>query len=248
MLPAAAFAASVDELTKQLSSDDFRVRTQAALALGASNDKAAIKPLCGAIRDSNQAVRMAVVAALGKLGREEGAACLRTAKGKEDDAKVKAAIDKAIEKIALGGDPPPIGSSSKFYVAIEVANKSNRDNLEVEGIVRRAMQEKLLGMSGYAVAPRGETTQQATDAMKSKKVKGFVLQASVEPFNYANGNLTVQIKVAMSTYPDRSIKATLSPKLTQQGTTKPDPTSEKELLVLASQSAVDSFVKVAASL
>ena len=38
------------------SNDDYRVRTQAALALGASGDDAAVKPLCDALGDSNPSV------------------------------------------------------------------------------------------------------------------------------------------------------------------------------------------------
>src|SRR5262249_2434929 len=46
------------------SGEDFRVRTQAALALGASKDKSAIKPLCAALADDSRAVRAAAAAAL----------------------------------------------------------------------------------------------------------------------------------------------------------------------------------------
>src|SRR5688572_22607182 len=47
-----AFAGKIDDLIKQLGSEDFRVRTQAALALGATYDNAAVKPLCGKTGDS----------------------------------------------------------------------------------------------------------------------------------------------------------------------------------------------------
>src|SRR4051794_28117921 len=52
--PAAAFADAdrVKFLADKLSSDDPRVRTSAALALGASNEDAAVDPLCGALKDS----------------------------------------------------------------------------------------------------------------------------------------------------------------------------------------------------
>ena len=241
-------APKVDDLVKQLSSDDFRVRTQAALALGASGDSAAVKPLCGALKDSNQTVRLAVVAGLGKLGRDDGAKCIRAAKPDEKDTAVTQSMDKALDNIALGGDPPLPGASAKYYVAIQVVNRTNRSQLEVEGIVRRALSAKLLSNSANAVAPRNESNQQATNIVNGRKLKGYVLSASVEPFSYAGGNLTVVLKVSMSTYPDRSLKAEFSPKLTQKDTPKEDAAAERVLVKMAAENAADSFSKVVASL
>lgn len=243
-----AFAAKIDDLIKQLGSDDFRVRTQAALALGATYDNAAVRPLCGKTGDSNQTVKLAVIAALGKLGKDDGTACLKAARKKETDSTVNAAIDKAIEKSFMGGDPPSPGPSAKWYVAVQVTNKTNRPNPEVEALVRKAMQEKLLANSSCAMAPRNETNQQASDVIKNRKLTGYLLIASVEPFNYSGGNLTVQLKVTMWTYPDRALKAEFAPKLTQQGTPKTDVEGESLLVKMASQTSVDNLTKVAASL
>jgi hypothetical protein len=238
----------IDDLTKQLASEDFRVRTQAALALGASGDAAAVKPLCGAIKDSNQTVRLAVVAGLGKLGKDGGATCIRSAKSDEKDAAVVSAMEKALENIALGGDPPLPGAGAKYYVAIQVINRTNRPQLEVEGVVRRALSEKLLASSANAIAPRNETNPQASNVLKARNLKGYLLSVGVEPYSYGGGNLTVQLKVAMSTYPDRSLKAEFSPKLTQKDTPKQDSEAEKLLVKMAAQTAGDSFNKVVASL
>ncbi len=243
-----AFAGRIDDLIKQLKSDDFRVRTQAALALGASRDKAAVQPLCGALSDSNNTVKMAAAAGLGKLGFDSGKPCLKTAKGKEKDATVISAIDKAIEKITLGGDPPPPGAGAKYYLAIQVTNKTKRGAIDVEGVVRKAMQAKCLASSTCAVAPRSETAAQGKEITKNKNLKGYLLIASVEPFNYSGGNLTVQLKVTMWTYPDKALKAEFGPKLKQDQTPSEDRASEDVLMGMASETAVESFLKVAASL
>src|SRR5262245_45547724 len=67
---------AVDRASGQLKNgDDFRVRTQAALALGASKSKRAVDPLCRGLEDSNQTVRAASAAALGKL-KQGGEDCL----------------------------------------------------------------------------------------------------------------------------------------------------------------------------
>ncbi len=243
----AAQAGKIDDLAKQLQSDDYRVRTQAALTLGATRDVAAVKPLCGAIGDSNQTVRLAVVAALGKLGRDEGVPCLRKAKGSEKDSTVTAAIDKALEKIALGGDPPPPGSGAKYYVAIQVANKTKRPSLEIESIVRKSIQEKLLSNASCAVAPREESNKQASSIIKARNLTGFLLTASVEPFEYSGGNLKVQLKVAVSTYPENSIKASFSPWFKTQAD-KNSTEDENKLLKMTGTNVAESFIKVAGTL
>ena len=237
------------DLVQQLkTSDDFRVRTQAALALGASGDDAAVKPLCDALGDENVMVKQSAAAALAKLGKGGGLACLKAAQGKEKNAKVLAQIQKAMDALAGSAPPPPPGPDSKYYVAIEVTNKTKRGADEVEAIVRGAMQSKLLGKTGYAVAPKGESSADAGKIVKAKKLAGYYLLASVEPAVYDGGNLTQVVRVSMWTYPTKALKGEFAPKLTQSDTPKVDPASEKELIKLCVENAVDTFVKVAASL
>ncbi|MBK8251499.1 MAG: HEAT repeat domain-containing protein [Polyangiaceae bacterium] len=240
------------ELAKQLKSDDFRVRTQAALALGSTGDEAAIKPLCDAIADENASVKTAVAAALGKLTKPASLKCLEAAIAKETVPAIKTTMQKSIDTIkaqsTTAAAPPPPGKDAKFYVAIEVTNKTSRPAAEVEALVRAAMQAKLLGKTGYAVAPKGETVAQGGQVVKSKKLKGFILMATVEAPVYANGSLAVKFSVAMATYPEKAIQASFSPKLTQTNTPSADTKSEDALFKLCAESAVESFVKVATSL
>jgi hypothetical protein len=236
----------IDSIVQQLkTSDDFRVRTQAALALGASDDEAAVKPLCDALSDDNAMVKQSAAAALEKLGKAAGLPCLKAALAKETAAGPKKQIQKAMD--ALAGPPPP-GPGSKYYVGIEVTNKTKRKADEVDSIVRNAAQKKLLGKPGYAVAPKGESSADAGKIVKSKKLAGYYLIASVEPPVYEGGNLTQVVRVTMWTYPTKALKAEFSPKLTQSDTPKPDPESEKELIKLCIETAIDSFAKVVASL
>ena len=64
-------------LAEKLKADDYRVRTKAALALGATNDEAAVAPLCGAIADENETVRIAVAAAMKRLAKPSALPCLK---------------------------------------------------------------------------------------------------------------------------------------------------------------------------
>jgi hypothetical protein len=247
----------VPYLIEQLrTSEDYRVRTQAALALGASGDDAAVKPLCNALADGNASVKVAAAAALGKLGKPAGTPCLKAALGKESTPSVKTQIEKSLAALSApagsGGSapaaPPPPGPDTKFYVAIQVTNKTSRPAAEVEAIVRGAIQEKVLTKKGYAVAPKSETAAQGGQIVKSKKLKGFFLVATVEPPVYGGGDLTQVVRVTMWTYPDKSLQGEFAPKLTQSGTPKGDVQSENLLMKMCAETAAESFQKVAASL
>ena len=114
--------------------------------------------------------------------------------------------------------------------------------------MRKAIQAKCVGNSSCAFAPRSETAAQGKEITTNKKLKGYLLIASVEPMNYSGGSLTVQLKVTMWTYPDKALKAEFGPKLKQEGTPSEDRASEDVLMGMASDTAFDSFLKVAASL
>ncbi|MFT3771945.1 MAG: hypothetical protein QM820_41595 [Minicystis sp.] len=84
--------------------------------------------------------------------------------------------------------------------------------------------------------------------MKSKKLKGFFLIATVEPPVYGGGDLSQVVRVSMWTYPDKALQGEFAPKLTQSGTPKGDTQSESMLMKMCAENAVETFQKVAASL
>jgi len=254
LVPRLAFAESRTKyFIEQLkTNDDYRVRTQAALALGASGEDAAVKPLCDALGDSNVSVKIAAAAAIGKLGKPAGVPCLQSAEKTESSSSVKAQIKKSLAELqnngSAGAAPPPPGPDTKYYVAIQITNKTKRPNGEIENLVRAAMQQKILAKAGYAVAPKAETTVQGGKIVKSKKLKGFLLIATVESPVYDSGNLSQIVRVSMWTYPDKALQGEFSPKLTQSGTPKTDVESENVLMKMCVENAIETFQKVAASM
>ncbi len=259
-LPARA-GQDVAYLIEQLrTSDDYRVRTQAALALGASGDGAAVKPLCDALGDGNSVVKVAAAAALGKLGKPAGLPCLKAAVAKETNASAKAQQEKSIAALEKAGGsssgsapsppatPPPPGPDAKFYVAIQVNNKTSRPAAEVDAILRGAMQDKLLAKAGFAVAPKAESSAQGAQVVKAKRLKGFYLVATVDPPVYAGGDLSQTVRVSMWSYPDKTLQGELAPKLTQSSTSPGDVQSETTLMKMCAENAVESFQRVAGTL
>jgi hypothetical protein len=232
---------------------DFRVRTQAALALGASDDKdAAVGPLCAALDDTSDSVRSAAAAALGKLKHPKGLPCLKAHLG-EQNASVHSVIERSA-KLLLGGGkagkPPPPGPNDTIYVAIgPISDKTGRGDKSVADAVRAIIQDRVLSFQGYAVAPEGETGGAAKKVLhKHGGLKGYMLRTRVDAPRTEGDELIVQVGITMWTYPGGDLKASFSPKLRMQGAAPGDRESEDSLVKMAVESAVDNFAKQAASM
>lgn len=236
----------VDRMVVNLKSgSDFRVRTQAALALGASKSERAVATLCSALSDPNNTVRAAAAAALGKL-QLGGAQCLDERAKIEPSPTVKAAIQKASELVRGGGEPL-FKPDTKYYVSIgKCADKSGRTGDAVDRMVRAAMLSAS-GPLGIVIAPNNETPADAKRRLAAHKgVKAFYFAPRISPFDYADGNLKVRIEIAFFTYPDKALLGNFAIPLTQQGVSGADTTSEDELLQMAAGRAMEKLGPIAA--
>ncbi len=246
-----AQASDVDRLIYNLaSSDDFRVRTQAALALGASKSERAVTPLCMALTDANTTVRAASAAALGRLSQRKGQDCLEKRLAVETSDVVKATIQKALSVIksgGAGGAEPAFVSDTKFYIAIgKTTDKTGRQSGEVDAIVRGAMQDKVGQTPGFLAAPSEETLADAKRRLaKRASVKGFFLSPGVLPPDYSNGNLKIKIEVAMLSYPDKNLIGSYSVNLTEPDVSPGSTQNENELIRMAAERAIDKFAPIA---
>lgn len=247
-----AFAGrSVSELAERLrNASDFRVRVQAALALGASKSDDAVTPLCEGLEDSNATVRSAAAAGLGRLGKQGGLTCLDKRAKTESNASVKSQIQRSIGQIKSGGGSTGLArapdGSTKYYVAVaETKNKGSRNASEIDTIVQAAIRKALLANGAMAVAPSGETAAQAQAVVSKHKVRGYLLQPTVEAPQYEDSKLTIRVRVTMFTYPNQALQGEFAPKLTQSGTPSEDIDSENELIKMASERAVARFITVA---
>ena len=213
---ASADADRVKFLADKLSSDDPRVRTSAALALGARNDDGAVDPLCKALGDSTEVVRQASAVAMKRLGRPAAVPCLRSRLDRESNDGVKIAIERAVESISAGSggggggggsdDKVKDNPSAKYYIALStIANSTGRSQPEVESLVVKAIKSKLEAAGTIQIAPNKESAESAKDALKKRKMSGFYLAVAVDKFDYSNGNLRVKVKIGVFTYPGKSL-------------------------------------------
>lgn len=226
------------------SASDFRVRTQAALALGASRSERAVTPLCRALSDENRTVRIASATALSRL-RLGGQACLKTRLSSEKDSTVVSVIKKALERLGSAGAEPTIGPGTKYYVAIDKLAGPAR----LDGPVRAAFAKVASRDSSFAFAPQGESQSEAAAALaKHKGAKGYLLSPKLSRPTYEGGVLQVKISIAMMTYPGNALIGNYSKSVGMQGITSEDTEAENELVVLVAEEAMKQFVQLAPSL
>jgi hypothetical protein len=234
---------TVENLVARLQeSKDFRVRMQAALALGASEKRDAIRPLCQALDvDESQSVRSAAAAALGRL-RLGGQECLERGFKREQSELVKASIEKAL--VRLGVTPgPAIKESTRYYISIgATSDQSGRRDGKLDQIVRDAMRRSATMIDGFAVAPDNESQADAEKLLtQHKRLRAYHLLPKIPKPEYAGGNLRVQIEVAMFTYPTKALLGSFSVKLTQQSVPSQDPAAEENLIKMVAERAMEKF-------
>ncbi len=255
---ASADAERVKFLAEKLRSDDPRVRTSAALALGQTNEDGAVDPLCSSLSDNADVVRQAAAVAMKRLGRSTALSCLRAREGRESNDGVKIAITRAIESISAaggGGDSGGGGDdkiknnpSAKYYIALStIANSTGRSQPEVESVVVKAIKSKLEAAGTVQIAPSKESPDAARGEMKKRKMSGFYLAVAVDKFDYSNGNLRVKVKIGVFTYPGKSLVGNVDKTLTKEGVSSGDKSSEDQMLDLAAGLASEQIAQNASA-
>ena len=260
LLPGSSHLARADERTNFLidrlkyppgpgQADDPRVRGQAALQLGKTNDDVALRPLCEALGDPSDFVRVAAASGLKRLARAGGLPCLKGRLAVESNANVKTQLQQSIDALGAaggggggGGGEPAAVANAKFYVSLStITNNTGRPQAEIDAIVVAAIRAKLTSLGTYQVAPARETPDAARAAMSSRKLKGYYLSILVDRFDYSDGNLRVKVRVSVFSYPGKALRGEVPISLVQSSVSPGDKAAEDNLMGIASGAAIDQF-------
>ncbi len=229
---------SIASLAKKLRThDDFRVRTQAALALGATANKRAVNPLCKGLSDSKSTVRAACAAALGKLSLG-GTKCLDQRLASEGKSNVKKMIRKALKRIRKALNGPKLNKSTKFYIAIGQVDGDERK-------VRSAMKRNLAAREHYAIAPEGETAADAKKRLrKYQRVQGYYFEPTLT-VNKSGDSLEVTFAIVIFDYPKTSQIGSASRTLGRSGIDSDDEELQNELIRRVTDRTMNAFADMA---
>jgi hypothetical protein len=230
------------ELAAKLRGDkDFRVRTQAALALGVSQSERAVAPLCSGLDDQDQTVRAASAAALGKL-RKGGLDCISRRLTIEPHPKVKEMLTKVLHRLQ---QPllPTIGPETRYYVAVgPTTNKTPGTDEDIETLVREALNKELAKDRTLAVAPSDETDDQATVLLaKHKGLKSVFIWPKLQATD-ESGALSFKLSFTLFSYPDKAFKGSLAQSARLPGGRSTDLKALEELMDAAAPLIVAKFI------
>jgi hypothetical protein len=250
-------------LTESLRADDYRVRTNAALALGGTADDGAVAPLCGVLADTSEVVRQASAAALKRLAKPAALPCLRTQLAREQSETVKTQLARAIEAlepaatpgaatsgaVAPGGGAGATGAASapnpgaKYYVALSsVTNRTTRPQPEIETLILRALRSKMDTIGTFEIAPARETEAVAKATISRRKLKGLYLSISVDPIKF-DGGTSATVKVAVFSYPNKDLRAEVPARGTVSGGARGDAAAENAAMEFAAARAIELIAK-----
>jgi hypothetical protein len=228
--------------------DDFRVRTNAALALGATDSDEALGPLCGALSDPSAVVRQAAAVAIRRLGRRSALPCLDHRVSTESNASVKLDIQRAIDALGLVAAPSPMPSApasvagTKYYVSLShVSNSTSRSEADVQRIVSGAVAGKLASLGGYEIAPSGEASDHAKSVIARRKLKGFFLAVHAAGLEYTAEGLRARVEIAVFSYPSKELRGEVPASAILPSVRPGDTGSEDRLLSAVAEHAVELF-------
>jgi hypothetical protein len=142
--------AQIDAAIRALRADSsLKVRAQAAIILGQRAAREAVGALADAARnDSSEAVRLAAVSALAKIGDPSGRGAIEAAT-KDDDARVRAAAERAMAAFA---GPGPVAPGS---IAVLLEDPTGQGDGTLRSEFRAAL-ERHLRAQGFNVVVRGQ--------------------------------------------------------------------------------------------
>jgi hypothetical protein len=194
---------------------DFRVRVNAALALGKTHSRGALGPLVSALDDDHPAVRAAAAAAIGSLGQRDAAGALRARLAREHVSSVRSEIGTAIEILGAGrlGNVKGV----KYLVQLGIMrNNSGVRGSELAETFRGVTRERASELPGVVVL-----TDEGVQVAQAQKTPMLVLDGVVNRLTKgARGqSLTVsaQVEYVVRKAPEQSLKGTVSGAAEAQG-------------------------------
>ncbi len=191
---APAYADSVDDLNKQLSSSNEKARLAATVSLARLHDKRALKPLVTALHDPSADVRAIAASALGKLKHKAALPALKSVaaddtdenvRKKAADAAVAVAVANGIEAempeqqvvssvkktgkqarhtSGFGRSPHAVSDAPDLYVMIKTSSDDSPGKADKPTRKQNANLVKQALMDSFKVAP--QVTMTAADAQR----------------------------------------------------------------------------------
>ena len=93
---------------------------------------------------------------------------------------------------------------------------------EMRGAVREVLLERIQSVDGVVMAPAGETSDEATQVTRRRRLTGYYVDSSVTSVGERDGGIRADVSVILYSYPGRAIRAMLRGGATVTGARGPD--------------------------
>jgi hypothetical protein len=208
---AASASPKLAELIERLrNGDDFRVRVQAALELGRTQDGGAVASLVKALDDENASVRAAAAAGLKNIGDKSALKPLKAHLQDPSDA-VRSQIKDTIRALELG-DRVVTESKTKILVKIgSMRNQTTVKSTRIESQLAEESRRKLAELPGVEVLEAG---QDSAKESKRRKTPVVLVSGQVQKLKAAREGSDIvysaSVEYILHTMPEQSIAAKVS--------------------------------------
>ncbi|MEM6960519.1 MAG: HEAT repeat domain-containing protein [Myxococcota bacterium] len=212
------------------SSNNFRVRAQAALALGTvERSDVAVRALTAALRDPHPSVRGSAATSLERLAAVSAVTALR-ARRRDPDAGARSAVIRALRSLeqirsnSTGIEDSRIDSSNRraarYYVGVGTPGTkiASLDSTTLQE-ARIYIEAQLAEMDEVVVAPPGESNAQVRRALRRNGLTGYFIDSSVVSIDESSEGTRASVSVILNTYPERDMRAMVSGRATVPGGT-----------------------------
>lgn len=243
---------SIDKLR---SSDDFRVRVQAALELGKSKNAEVRVPLEHALDDRKPAVRAAAAAALKVLSDKRALGALKRHQSDPSEAvraQIRASMEALSESSAPESSPAPAPQSGPARLLVKLGAIRNGTAVKsgaLVGKIERASREKLGRLPGVRVVAESEDVNSAA---KKKRLPAVMVTGRLARLNASREGeeivYSASVDYVVARMPEQSIVSTMSGSASAKASTVEarDERRMAELRSLVLEAAIDSAMKRAA--
>lgn len=206
----AAADARTDYLIEMLRSGaNYRVRVQAATALGQLRAKEAVPHLVKALEDSNELVVITAATALGQIGDSSVAPALRYTLDHTKSAAVKSQVAstlRVLEALAPPGQRPTSNVPAWVLVRVDaMGNSSGVARPELPEVLRRIVVDAVKATPGAELQPDGLAAGEVRARLSRDDLQGYIISGSVLRLERVGDKLYVKVSLNVFTNPDYNL-------------------------------------------
>jgi hypothetical protein len=203
LVPRAAQAGKLEELSRLLEDPSYKVRLQAALLLGKLGDRAATQPLVGALDDKERLVRAMAAQSLGRIGASDAAAALKQLLQRERDGFVRGQVEKALA--SLGPAARPAGAKIYLTFGSFSGGAARISDPAMLNALRSALKKELSKLTGVTFTlESGEEKSFGKTGRVGFLIDGNVTRLDDGPVGGAV-EINCDVKIMVARWPSKSI-------------------------------------------